>query len=61
MICVNCRAKIEEIRTDGTLDVHVRGLYDGRVSVIENGVTLSLHDSISDALAELMRRYGRGK
>ncbi len=60
MICVNCRSKVSDIRSNPSTDVHIVGNYDGRVSVIDRGEVVGIYSSVPDALAELLRRYGRG-
>ena len=59
MICVNCRSKVRDIHSNPSTDVHIVGNYDGRVSVIDRGEVVGIYSSVPDALAELLRRYGR--
>lgn len=60
MICVNCRNKIRNIRSNTSLDIHMIDTYDDKVAVIDRGEVMGIYSSVSDALAELLRRYGRG-
>ena len=59
MICVNCRSKVSDIHSNPYMDVHIVGNYDGRVSVIDRGEVMGIYSSVLEALAELLRRYGR--
>lgn len=59
MICVNCRSMVRDIYSNPSTDVHIVGNYDGRVSVIDRGEVMGTYSSVPDALAELLRRYGR--
>lgn len=59
MICVNCRSKVSDIHSNPSTDVRIVGNYDGSVSVSDRGEVIGIYSSVSDALAELLRRYGR--
>lgn len=51
---------MNDIRSNPSTDVHIVGNYYGRVSVIDRGEVVGIYSSVPDALAELLRRYGRG-
>lgn len=50
---------MRDIRLNPYTDVHIVGNYDGRVSVIDRGEVRGIYSNVPDALAELLRRYGR--
>lgn len=60
MICVNCQEKIRNIRGNASLDIHMIYTHDDKVAVIDRGEVMGIYSTAMEALAELLRRYGRG-
>lgn len=61
MICVNCRSKVRDIRSNTSFDIHMIDTYDDKVAVIDRGEVVGSYSTALEALAELLRRYGHGQ